>query len=336
MKNDIIQLSHGAGGRQTQRLVSRIFAAAFENPCLDVLNDASVLPWEQDRLVMTTDTYVVTPLFFPGGDIGRLAVCGTVNDLAVMGAMPVYISTGFILEEGFAIADLEKIASSMRQAADEAGAVIVTGDTKVVPKHKGDGVFINTAGIGRLVSEQTISAEQIRPGDAVILTGSVGNHGLAVISARGEFGLKGPLRSDVAPLSGMVQDLLRAGIRIHAMRDATRGGVATVLNELAETAGVSITVNESAVPLSEAVHSACTILGFDPLYVANEGLLVIVLPAGETENALQILRGHKYGSEAVHAGEVHQEANHCVYLKTAIGSRRMLNMRSGEQLPRIC
>ncbi|MFC1569178.1 hydrogenase expression/formation protein HypE [bacterium] len=336
MKNTHIQLSHGAGGRQTQSLIQEIFAKAFENPNIDTMNDGAVLDWESDQIVMTTDSFVVDPVFFPGGDIGKLAVCGTVNDLAVMGAKPLYLSVGFILEEGFQIADLERIVKSMRTVADEAGVSIVTGDTKVVQKGKADGVFINTAGVGKRITKDRIGADQVQTGDAILLTGPIGSHGMAVLSARGDLGLEGELISDVAPLNGLIESLLTASVNIHAMRDATRGGVATVLNEIAEASEVEIVVDESSIPVSEAVESACMILGFEPLYIANEGVLVIILPDSLADEAIEIIRMNQYGKSAVKIGEVREGAKGRVQLRTTIGSHRILDMRSGEQLPRIC
>jgi hydrogenase expression/formation protein HypE len=330
-----IRLSHGAGGRYSQQLIER-FASIFHNTYLDVQNDGVLLPWEKNQLVMTTDSYVVEPLFFPGGDIGRLAVCGTVNDLAVMGTQPLFLSAAFILEEGFHIAEMMRIAESMQRAAEEAGVFIVTGDTKVVPKNKADRIFINTAGVGRLLTDRKIAADQACSGDALILTGSVGNHGMAVLSARGAYQLRGKLESDVAPLNGLVRVLIESGIRPHVMRDATRGGLATVLNEIAVASRCEMHIEEERIPISEPVQSACAILGFDPLYVANEGVLLIVVPATQADEAVGLLRKQTYGTSAVQIGSVHDGAKSRVLLKTAIGSHRLLDLRSGEQLPRIC
>lgn len=337
MKSERIGLSHGAGGRQSQQLIHEIFADAFQNPHLDVINDGAVLSVESKQFVMTTDSYVVEPVFFPGGDIGKLAVCGTVNDLACMGARPMYMSTGFILEEGFLISDLRRIVDSMKQTSRDAEVYIVTGDTKVVPKGKADGIFINTAGVGQCISPNPVSVTELKAGDSIIITGSVGNHGMAVISARGDFNLKGRLESDVAPLNHLVSSLIRENIELHAIRDATRGGVATVLNEMASASGCDIVIEESQIPVRESVQSACQILGFDPLYVANEGVMVMALPGAQAEQAVEILRTQSYGQESAVIGEVCAAAGtHKVLLRTLIGSHRILDMRSGEQLPRIC
>ena len=330
-----IQLSQGAGGRQSQSLIRDIFAGTFENPHIDTENDGARVPWESDRLVMTTDSYVVDPVFFPGGDIGKLSICGTVNDLAVMGAKPMYISTGFILEEGFPVSDLQKIVQSMQTTADQAGVSIITGDTKVVPKGKADGLFINTAGVGSLITHQEIGADRADEGDVILLTGCIGNHELAVLSARKQFGLEIQWLSDAAPLNGMVESLLKLPVMIHAMRDATRGGVATVLNEIAEASSVELVVDASLIPVSESVESACLILGFEPLYLANEGVLVVVLPEDQAEAALAEMKKHPCGQAAVQIGSV-KNGKSRVLLKTEIGSHRVLDMRSGEQLPRIC
>ena len=335
MEESQIRLSHGAGGRYSHRLIE-LFASIFNNRYLDIQNDGVLLPWETNQVVMTTDSFVVEPLFFPGGDIGRLAVCGTVNDLAVMGARPLFLSAAFILEEGFSLAEMKRIAESMQHAAEEAGIYIVTGDTKVVPRNKADRIFINTAGIGCLMTDRKIAADQARAGDALILTGSVGNHGMAVLSARGAYQLRGQLESDMAPLNGLVKDLIESGIEPHAMRDATRGGLATVLNEIAAASGCEMLIEEESIPVSEPVQSACAILGFDPLYVANEGVLVIVLPETQAEKAIDRLKQQTYGAGAAKIGSVQAREKPRVILKTAIGSHRILDLRSGEQLPRIC
>ena len=335
MEESQIRLSHGEGGRYSQRLID-FFASIFNNSFLDIQNDGVLLPWETNQVVMTTDSFVVEPLFFPGGDIGRLAICGTVNDLAVMGARPLFLSVAFILEEGFPIAEMKHVAESMQRAAEEAGVFIVTGDTKVVPRNKADRIFINTAGVGRLITDRRIAADQACPGDALILTGSVGNHGMAVLSARGAYQLRGQIESDVAPLNEMVKDLIESGIEVHAMRDATRGGLATVLNEIAVASGCEMLIEEERIPVSEPVQSACAILGFDPLYVANEGVIVIVLPEIQAEKAIARLKKQTYGTDAVKIGSVRAREKPRVMLKTTIGSHRILDLRSGEQLPRIC
>jgi hydrogenase expression/formation protein HypE len=333
-----VTLSHGSGGKAMHDLIEAVFLRAFDNPFLAAREDQAVFSVDgASRLALTTDSYVVKPLFFPGGDIGKLAVHGTVNDLAVSGAEPLYLSAGFILEEGLEIAVLERVVASMREAAEEAGVRIVTGDTKVVERGKADGLYVNTAGVGVLRREATLSAERIRPGDVVLVSGPVGDHGTAVLIARGDLDLECDLESDTAPLHGLVRVLLDAAPEgTRALRDATRGGVATVLVEMALRAEGCIVLDETAVPVRPEVRGACEILGLDPLYVANEGKLVAVVAPDAAEAALSALRGHPLGREAAVIGEVRATPAGMVFLRTVSGGTRVVDMLAGEQLPRIC
>jgi len=335
--DDFIRLVHGGGGSFSKRLLEEVFLPAFRNPALDALNDSAIVEVPAGPLAYTTDSFVVDPLFFPGGDIGRLAVCGTVNDLAVVGARPVALTAGFILEEGLALDDLKRVIRSMKTAADEAGVRIVAGDTKVVQRGKGDGIFISTSGIGVFeAGRRPVSGSGAKAGDAVVLSGPVGRHGLAVLLSRENLGLRNPPESDVAPLNGLVAALLEAVPGIHAMRDATRGGLGVVLNEIAAQSGVGIEIDETAVPVPENVRGACELLGFDPLYVANEGVLVAFAEAGRAEALAGVMRRTPSGAGAAIIGRVLEGQAGRVVLRTAIGSRRILDWISGEQLPRIC
>ncbi len=336
-----VTMAHGGGGRAMRTLIETILLPAFHNPLLATLEDQARLPLAAlaqlgDRLAFTTDSYVVTPLEFPGGDIGKLAVCGTVNDLAVAGARPLYLSCGLVIEEGFALADLERIAKSMSCAAREAGVEIVTGDTKVVERGAADGLFINTAGIGVVPHGIDIAATRARPGDAVIVNGTLGDHGIAILLARNELALAAPVRSDCQPLNSLVCAMLGACSDVHCLRDATRGGAATVLNEFAHSSHVSIRLWETALPLSEPVRGACEILGLDPLYLANEGKLVAIVPAAHAPAVLAAMRAHPMGRDAAVVGEVCAQPAATVVLSTAIGGDRVVDMLAGEQLPRIC
>ena len=342
MAQDVVLLGHGSGGTLGHDLVSNLFLKHLGNPLLDALEDASFIELAQTtddrgaRAVFTTDSYVVRPLFFPGGDIGKLAICGTVNDLAMRGARPLYLSAAFILEEGLPLADLERIVMSMARTAREAGVSIVTADTKVVERGGADKLFINTAGIGLVPGHVRISASSACPGDVIILSGAVGDHGLAVMTQREGLRLEGALKSDCAPLHGLVDALLRAAPDVHVLRDPTRGGLATTLNELADQSKVGIEIDEEAVPVHDAVRAASELLGLDPLYVANEGKLVAFVPEGSASRALQAMRSHPYGREATVVGRVVSEHPKRVVLRTLLGTRRLLNMLSGSQLPRIC
>ncbi|MDM7926433.1 MAG: hydrogenase expression/formation protein HypE [bacterium] len=336
-QEETIRLAHGGGGSLTQALVRDVFLAAFGDSELARLNDSALIDVPAGRVAFTTDSFVVQPLFFPGGDIGRLAVCGTVNDLAVTGAVPVAISAGFILEEGLAVGDLKRIVRSMSDAAAEAGVRIVTGDTKVVQKGKGDGVFINTAGIGVFPEGRApVTGSGARPGDAVIVSGPLGRHGMAVVLAREDLGLSSGILSDAAPLNGMIQAALSAHPGLHAMRDATRGGLGVVLNEIAEQSGVGIELEEDRIPVPEDVRSACEILGFDALYVANEGVVAACVAREHADAWVRALAESRYGKQAAVIGRVTEKSRHRVVLRTRIGSRRIVDVISGEQLPRIC
>ena len=337
-KTDKILMAHGSGGQLSHDLVEQIFLKHFHNPILANLDDAAVLPspTSDSRFALTTDSYVIHPLFFPGGDIGKLAVCGTVNDLAMRGARPLYLTTGFILEEGLPLEDLERIVVSMAATAKTAGVQIVAGDTKVVERGSADGLFINTAGVGLVPEGVNISGANARPGDIVIVSGTIGDHGIAIMSQREGLAFNTPLVSDCAPLSGLVATLLEASPAVHCLRDPTRGGLATVLNELARRSGVGIEIEETHIPVRDAVRGMCELLGLDPLYVANEGKLVAVVAQEDAEKALAALRAHEYGTEAVIIGRAVAEHPGRVVVRTPLGARRIVDMLVGEQLPRIC
>ena len=337
VKEERITLAHGAGGKATHTLVDAIFLEAFRNPLLEPLEDQAVLSVGDTRLAFTTDSYVVSPLFFPGGDIGDLAVNGTVNDLAMSGARPLCLSAGFILEEGFPVADLERIVASMAAAANAAGVAIATGDTKVVQRGKADGCYINTAGVGVIERPVELGANRCRPGDAVIVSGCIGDHGVTIMLARGELDIEADVTSDTAALHGLVAALLDAvpeGVR--ALRDATRGGVATILNEMARASGVAVIVDEQAVPVQPVVTGASEILGIDPLYVACEGRLVAVVDGARAEEALAAMRSHPLGAGAAVIGRVNDDPPGLVLLKTNFGGTRIVDMLVGDPLPRIC
>lgn len=334
--NDKIVLGHGSGGRLTHDLISQIFQPHFSNPELDAGNDFAKLIPSHGRIAISTDSHIVKPLFFPGGDIGRLAVCGTVNDVAMSGAEPKFLTAGFIIEEGFLVSDLEKVVVSMKQSADEAGVQIVAGDTKVVEKGKADGLFINTTGIGWADKEYSIGGAEAKPGDAVLITGTLGDHGMAVLAARGEMGFETDIRSDVAPLNHLIAGLLKISPNVHVLRDPTRGGLATTLNEIACQSQVCIRLDEKSIPVARAVQTACEILGFDPLYVANEGKVIIILPEQDADAALAYLQLQPYGKNASKIGSVAGSPKSKVLMKTFIGGTRILDMLAGEMLPRIC
>jgi hydrogenase expression/formation protein HypE len=336
LRDERITMAHGAGGKATHTLVEGLFLEAFRNPLLEAMEDQAVFGIQGGRLAMTTDSFVVSPLFFPGGDIGDLAVNGTVNDLAVSGARPLYLSAAFILEEGFPTADLRRIAASMARAASDAGVQIVTGDTKVVERGKADGCFINTTGIGELQRDVRLGAAEVRPGDAILVSGPIGDHGVTIMLARGELDLISDLTSDTAPLNGLVDGLLAATTAVHAMRDATRGGVATILNEVAAAAGVAVVVDENVVPVRDEVRGACEILGIDPLYAACEGRLVAFVEPAAAEVALEAMHAHRLGSHAAIIGTVRADPPGLVLLKTQFGGTRIVDMLVGDPLPRIC
>jgi hydrogenase expression/formation protein HypE len=331
-----IVIGHGSGGKLTSQLIGGIFLPAFSNPLLAKLDDQAVLQFNGARLAFTTDSFVVTPIFFPGGDIGHLAVNGTVNDLATSGARPVYLSAAFILEEGLETEDLRRVVASMADAAREAGVQLVAGDTKVVNRGKGDKMFITTTGIGVIECPVNISADRAEPGDRIILSGYIGDHGMAIMSQRENLEFEGAIESDTAPLHGLVSAMLEATDGIHCLRDATRGGVATVLNEIAERSRVGMYLRETEIPVHDTVKGACEILGLDPLYVANEGKLVAIVPGNVAEAVLERMRRHRFGRDATIIGEVVAEHPGMVLMKTEIGGTRVLDTLFGEQLPRIC
>lgn len=331
-----IVLGHGSGGKLSHDLIKTYFLPAFDNPALRAGNDAGIVALDASRLAISADSHVVAPLFFPGGDIGKLAVCGTVNDLAMMGATPLYLTAGFILEEGLDMALLARVAESMRDAAREAQVQIVAGDTKVVQRGKADGLYISTAGVGVLRDGVNIHGANAQPGDAVILSGTLGDHGIAVLSARGDLGFDADVVSDIAPLNELVAAMLETGAALHVLRDPTRGGVATTLNEIAQQSNVGIVLREDALPIRPAVAAACEMLGFDPLYIANEGKLLAVVASQDAERVLRVLRAHKYGADAALIGIVQAEPRGRVLLKTSIGSARVVDVLMGELLPRIC
>jgi hydrogenase expression/formation protein HypE len=331
-----ILLAHGGGGKLMHQLIERMLVPAFHNPLLDVRHDGAVFETAGARLAFTTDSYVVQPLFFPGGDIGDLAVNGTVNDLAMCGARPLYLSVGFILEEGLPMETLWQVVQSMRRAADAAHVQLVTGDTKVVDRGKGDGMFINTAGVGVVEVDRPIGPGSIQPGDVLLLSGDIGRHGIAIMAVREGLEFETTIESDTAPLAELVLALLDGGIDIHCMRDLTRGGLASTLVEIAEAAALHIHIDERAIPVREDVRGACEILGFDPLYIANEGRFGCFVPAGQAEQALALLRAHPLGVGASAIGRVAGDHSALVTMTSAIGASRIVDMLSGEQLPRIC
>ena len=336
LKEERITLSHGSGGKATQTLIEAVFLEAFSNPLLAPLEDGAVLTAHGGRLAFTTDSYVVSPLFFPGGDIGDLAVNGTVNDLAVSGARPLWLSAGFILEEGFPVADLERIVGSMAAAAERAGVQVVTGDTKVVQRGKADGCYVNTAGVGVIERPVELGVATARPGDAVIVSGPIGEHGITIMLARGELDIESEVESDTAPLNGLVERLLDAAPGVRGLRDATRGGVATICNEVARAAGVAVVVDEDSVPVRPDVRGACELLGIDPLYVACEGRLVAIVDGDQVDAAMAALRSHPLGEGAAVIGRVPDDPPGLVLFKTSFGGTRIVDLLVGDPLPRIC
>ncbi len=331
-----VLLAHGGGGRLMHQLIGKMFLTAFRNPLLETQHDSTVMELTGKKLAFTTDSYVVRPLFFPGGDIGSMAVHGTVNDLAMAGARPLYLSSAFIIEEGLPMEMLWKVVCSMRDAAKRCGVQIVTGDTKVVDKGKGDGLFINTAGIGVIEHDQKIAPQNVQPGDAVLVSGDLGRHGMAIMAVREGLQFESAIESDSAPVHEIVLELLKAGIEIHCLRDLTRGGLASALNEIAEASRVRIEIVEKSVPVREDVHAACEMLGLDPLHVACEGRFVAFISAKDAERALKIMRDHAMSAGSAAIGRVAESSTPLVTLKSAIGASRILDMPSGEQLPRIC
>ena len=335
-----IVLGHGSGGKLTADLIDKIFLPAFRNPTLDKLDDQAVLTIGGARLAFSTDSFVVTPIFFPGGDIGRLAIHGTVNDLAMSGARPLYLSAAFILEEGLAVNDLRRVVESMRAAAAEAGIQLVTGDTKVVNRGKGDQIFITTTGIGVIEHEFSISADRARPGDKIILSGYIGDHGMTIMSQREGLEFESAIESDCAPLNGLVAAMLATSSPtkdfLHTLRDPTRGGVATTLNEIAKRANVGMILDERVIPVRESVKGACEVLGLDPLYVANEGKLLALVVPEMADAVLEQMQHHHLGHDAAIIGEIVESHSGMVLMKTEIGGTRVLDVMFGEQLPRIC
>ena len=333
---DKVLLGHGSGGRLSADLLQKVFLPAFQNPALNSLNDQALLNVDGVRLAFTTDSFVVKPLFFPGGDIGSLAVNGTINDLAMGGAEPLYLSVAFILEEGLPLETLQRVVASLGRAAEEGGVVVVTGDTKVVEKGKGDGLFINTSGIGRVLPGINLSADQARPGDCIILSGSIGDHGITILSQREGLEFESPIVSDCAALHTLVAAMLEASPAIRCMRDPTRGGLSSALNEIAAQSRVGMELDESTIPIQEAVRGACELLGLDPLYVANEGKLVAIVDPTHADRVVAAMRAHPLGKRALIIGKVTQANSGMVMMRTSLGTTRIVDMLSGDQLPRIC
>jgi hydrogenase expression/formation protein HypE len=337
LKNGRVEMAHGAGGRAMAHLIETLFARRLGNEWLAQGDDGAVLPAPgHGRLVMATDSHVVSPLFFPGGDIGCLSVHGTINDVAVMGAKPLWLSAAFVLEEGFPLGDLARIVDSMALAAKQAGVPVVTGDTKVVERGKGDGVFITTTGVGLLPAGRELSGRRAQPGDAILVSGTLGDHGMAIMAGRDNLGFESPIVSDTAALHGLIEALLACGAELHVLRDPTRGGLATTLNEIARQSGVGMLLQEKALPVSPLVAAACEFLGLDPLYVANEGKLVAICTENDAETLLSAMHKHPLGAQAAIIGSVHEDPQHFVQMATALGGKRIVDWLTGDQLPRIC
>jgi hydrogenase expression/formation protein HypE len=336
MKYDKILLEHGSGGLLSNELIAKVFLPHFGNSYLERMEDSAVLSVGNQKLCFTTDSYVVSPVFFPGGNIGSLAVHGTVNDLAVCGGKPLYMSAGYILEEGFPFASLAKIVQSMADAARRAGIKIVTGDTKVVSRGAVDGIFINTSGIGIIEYAGSLSVKSIAPGDVIILNGTIGDHGAAIMQARENLGLETDIISDSAPLNGLIAEILKVSSDIHCMRDATRGGLGAILAEIAQNANIRINISEQDIPVGENVRGICEILGLDPMFLANEGKMVVFCPAAEAAKVLAVMKGHEFGRNAAVIGNVAQSSQGRVVLKTSIGGERIVDLPTGELVPRIC
>ena len=335
-KHGRVDMTHGSGGRAMAQLIEELFLAAFDNDWLRAANDNACFAVQSGRMVMATDSHVVSPLFFPGGDIGCLSVHGTVNDVAMSGAKPLYLSASFILEEGFPLVDLKRIVDSMAQAAREAGVPIVTGDTKVVEQGKGDGVFITTTGVGVVPEGVNISGDRARPGDAILVSGTLGDHGVAIMAQRESLGFETTIQSDTAALHDLVAHMIAAVPDIPALRDPTRGGLATTLNEIARQSGVGMMLREEAIPVRQEVEAACEFLGLDPLYVANEGKLICICAPEHAGPLLQVMRAHPLGADAAIIGSVHEDPHHFVQMETGFGGKRIVDWLTGEQLPRIC
>lgn len=335
-RDGAVDMSHGSGGRATAQLIEEIFLKQFDNELLRQANDQAAFDVPAGRMVMSVDGHVISPLFFPGGDIGSLSVHGTINDVAMSGAAPRYLSAGFILEEGFPLADLQLIVERMAQAAQEAGVPIVTGDTKVVERGKGDGVFITTTGVGVVPPGIHISGDRAQAGDAILLSGSIGDHGVAIMSSRDNLEFETNIESDSAALHTLVSDMVEAVPDIHCLRDPTRGGLATTLNELAQQSHVGMKLNETAIPIKPSVNAACELLGLDPLYVANEGKLICICPRESASHLLKVMQAHPLGQQAAIIGEVVEDAHGFVQMETGFGGSRVVDWLAGEQLPRIC
>jgi len=333
---DRVLLGHGSGGKLSAQLMERVFLPSFGNPTLDQLNDQATVEIDGVRLAMTTDSFVVKPLFFPGGDIGSLAVHGTINDLAMGGARPLYLSVAFILEEGLPLETLQRITESLRCAAEKAGVQIVTGDTKVVEQGNGDGLFINTTGIGVVPKSLALGSDQARPGDKIILSGSLGDHGIAILAQREGLEFETTIQSDSVPLHGLVDAILATGATIRCMRDPTRGGLSSSLNEIAQRSRVGMVIEEEQIPVREEVRGACELLGLDPLYVANEGKMIAIVEPSAADRVAEAMRGHEYGREARVIGTVIDQQRGTVVMKTTFGTTRIVDMLAGDQLPRIC
>ncbi|MCX8011038.1 MAG: hydrogenase expression/formation protein HypE [Ignavibacteria bacterium] len=333
---DKILLAHGGGGKLSNQLIQKLFISQFDNEFLNVQHDGAVFEINGTKFAFTTDSYVIQPIFFPGGDIGELAIYGTVNDLAMCGAKPLYISVGLIIEEGFAIDELWKITLSLKNASEKSGVKIITGDTKVVDKGKGDKIFINTSGLGIVYEGVNVSPKNCKAGDVIILSGRIAEHGIAIMSAREGIEFETTIQSDTAPLNDLVENIFSVSKKVHVLRDPTRGGLASAFNEIAASANVGIYIDENKIPILEQVKAVCELLGFDPLYVANEGKLIAIVEAEDSEKILQAMRSHPLGTESQIIGEVVSSHPKRVVMKTSIGSQRIVDMISGEQLPRIC
>ncbi len=331
-----VTLAHGGGGKLMHQLIEKMILPAFNSPLLEARHDGAVFDLGGARLAFTTDSYVVHPLFFPGGDIGSLAINGTVNDLSMCGARPVYLSCGLILEEGLPMETLWAVVQSLKQSAEIAGVQLVTGDTKVVDRGKGDGVFINTAGVGIVEHKLTIAPASVKAGDVVLLSGDVGQHGIAIMAMREGLEFESQIKSDCAPLNGAVQKLISGNVGVHCLRDLTRGGLGTTLIEIAEATGLQIIIDEAKIPVRDDVAGACEVLGFDPLYLANEGRMIVFVPENEVAHALELLRTDQHTAGAVAIGRVTEERGGLVKMNSRIGTTRVIDMLSGEQLPRIC
>jgi len=336
MSDSVILLSHGSGSRRSSDLIKDLFLRYFGNPILNMLSDSAILQGCPSTLAFTTDSFVVTPPFFPGGDIGKLAVCGTINDLAAAGSRPIALSAAFILEEGLEISMLEQVVASMAEAAESAGVYVVAGDTKVVPRGKADGLFITTSGVGAVDTLPQPSPERAKPGDAIIINGTIADHGMAVMMARESIQLSSKITSDCAPLNGLVTSVLEVSPDVHCLRDPTRGGLATALHEIAVQSGVCIEIEEEEIPVRDDVRVTCELLGIDPLHVANEGKMIFIAPSEECEPILRVMRGCQYGKDATVIGRVLEQPAGLVCLRTSMGTRRIIDVPAGELLPRIC